>query len=83
MRNTENAAKRRLSVESVEAGGLELLSGVRGADGSSFLLTVSGKPVAIPEIFIELAGELSGARAEGGTSAFKKEHSHEVALGRV
>ena len=74
----------RLSVESTNAGELNLLSGMRGGtDGSSFLLAVSGKPVAVPEILVELAGKLSSAWAENGAATFKEEDCDQVSLRRV
>jgi hypothetical protein len=56
---------------------------MRSASGGSFLLAVSGEPVAIPEVLVELAGKLSGAGAENGAAAFKEEDCHQVPLRRI
>ena len=47
------------------------------------LLALVGEVVAVPEVLVELAGQLGGAGAEGGPSAFEEEDGDQAALRRI
>ena len=42
-----------------------------------------GKVVFVPEVLVELASELGGARAEGGAAALEEEDGDQAALGSI
>ena len=51
--------------------------------GLGSLLALVRKIVAVPEILVELAGQLSSAGAEGGPAAFEEEDCDQAALRRI
>src|SRR3974377_2308420 len=64
-----------------------LLNGLRGlrcrGNCGCCLLALFREVVAVPEILVELAGQLRGARAKSRPAAFKEEDRHNAALRRV
>src|SRR5208282_4932957 len=65
--------------------GARLLFGLRrgSGHGGGFLLVLGREVIALPEILVELAGDLRGAGAEGGPAAFEEEDRHHAALRRI
>ena len=46
------------------------------------MVVLVGEVVLVPEVLVELAGELGGAGAEGGAAALEEEDRDQAALGR-
>src|ERR1035437_2631903 len=60
-----------------------ILQGGAGRDRCCVLLPLGGEPVVVPEILVERAGHLGGARPKRRSSAFQKEDRYQAALRRV
>ena len=92
-KNAGEAARGRLFSGNSDHGELLLLCGalhrgrrLRGGGqrgGLGYRGVLLGKIVVVPEILVELAGELGGAGTEGRPAAFQEEDRDQAALGRV